>query len=56
MFDLLLAQPALSSQLLGNLNTSIRLGALLTALFLLGDVLRTRVRLTVAVEGRKAPL
>ncbi len=36
---LALAQPALSSQLVDNLNASIHLRALLTDLFLLGDVL-----------------
>ena len=48
--DLVLAQPALSSQLIDNLNASIHLRALLTDLFLLGEVLRMRVKLTVAVE------
>ena len=48
--DLVLAQPALSSQLIDNLNASIHFRALLTDLFLLGEVLRTRVKLTVAVE------
>jgi hypothetical protein len=50
--DLVLAQPALSSQLIDNLNASIHLRALLTDLFLIGEVLRTRVKLTVAVEGQ----
>jgi hypothetical protein len=50
--DLVLAQHALSSQLVANLNASIHLRALLTDLFLLGEVLRTRVKLTVAVEGQ----
>jgi hypothetical protein len=49
--DLVLAQPALSSQLIDNLNASIHLRALLTDLFLFGEVLRTRVKLTVALEG-----
>jgi len=40
--DLVLAQPALSSQLIDNLNASIHLRALLTDLFLFGEVLRTR--------------
>jgi hypothetical protein len=49
--DLVLTQPALSSQLIDNLNASIHLRALLTDLFLFGEVLRTRMKLTVAVEG-----
>jgi hypothetical protein len=49
--DLVLAQPALSSQLIDNLNASIHMRALLTDLFLLGEVLRTRMNRTVAVEG-----
>jgi hypothetical protein len=40
--DLVLAQPALGSQLIDNLNASIHLRALLTDLFLLGEILRTR--------------
>ncbi len=40
--DLVLAQPALSSQLIDNLNASIHLRALLTDVFLFGEVLRTR--------------
>jgi len=50
--NLVLAQPALSSQLIDNLNASVHLRALLTDLFLFGEVLRTRLRLTVAVEGK----
>jgi hypothetical protein len=50
--DLVLAQPALSSQLIDNLNASIHLRALLTDLFLFGEVLRTRVNLAVAVQGQ----
>jgi hypothetical protein len=49
--DLVLAQPALSSQLIDNLNASIHVRALLTDLFLFGEVLRARAKLTVAVEG-----
>jgi hypothetical protein len=37
--ELVLAQPTISSQLIDNLNASIHLRALLTDLFLLGDVL-----------------
>jgi hypothetical protein len=51
--DLVLAQPALSSQLIDNLNASIHLRALLTDLFLFGEVLRTRAKLTLVVEGSK---
>jgi hypothetical protein len=40
--DLVLAQPAISSQLIDNLNASVHLRALLTDVFLLGEVLRTR--------------
>ena len=39
---LVLSQPAISSQLIDNLNASIHLRALLTDLFLLGEVLRTQ--------------
>lgn len=38
--ELVLAQPAISSQLIDNLNASSHLRALLTDLFLLGEVLR----------------
>jgi|ERR1700683_2754005 hypothetical protein len=40
--ELVLAQPSISSQLVDNLNASIHLRALLTDLFLLGEVLRSR--------------
>jgi hypothetical protein len=40
--ELVLAQPSISSQLVDNLNASIHLRALLTDLFLIGDVLRTQ--------------
>jgi hypothetical protein len=40
--ELVLAQPAISSQLIDNLNASVHLRALLTDVFLLGEVLRTR--------------
>ncbi len=39
---LVLAQPAISSQLVDNLNASIHLRALLTDIFLIDDVLETR--------------
>jgi hypothetical protein len=41
--ELVLAQPAISSQLIDNLNASMHLRALLTDVFLLGEVLRTQV-------------
>jgi hypothetical protein len=40
--QLVLAQPIISSQLIDNLNASIHLRALLTDLFLAGEVLRTQ--------------
>ncbi len=41
---LVLAQPAISSQLVDNLNASIHLRALLTDLFLIDEVLKTHRR------------
>jgi hypothetical protein len=40
--ELVLAQPVISSQLIDNLNASMHLRALLTDVFLLGEVLRTQ--------------
>jgi len=40
--ELVLAQPSIGSQLIDNLNASIHLRALLTDLFLLGEILRKR--------------
>jgi hypothetical protein len=40
--ELVLAQPAISSQLMDNLNASIHLRALLTDLFLVGDIFSAR--------------
>ena len=40
--ELVLAQPSISSQLVDNLNASLHLRALLTDLFLIGDVLRSQ--------------
>lgn len=40
--DLVLAQPSIGSQLIDNLNASMHLRALLTDVFLLGEVLRTQ--------------
>ena len=47
--ELVLAQPAISSQLIDNLNASSHVRALLTDLFLFGEILRTRVKVTTAV-------
>ncbi|SRR5581483_172372 len=43
---LVLAQPAISSQLIDNLNASIHLRALLTDLFLIDEILKNRARVT----------
>jgi hypothetical protein len=48
--ELVLAQPAISSQLIDNLNASSHLRALLTDLFLVGEILRTRERVAVASQ------
>ena len=50
--ELVLAQPAIGSQLIDNLNASSHLRALLTDLFLFSEILRTRVKVTVTVEGQ----
>jgi hypothetical protein len=42
--ELVLAQPAISSQLIDNLNASIHLRALLTDLFLMGEIVRKQDR------------
>jgi len=42
--ELVLAQPAISSQLIDNLNASMHLRALLTDVFLLGEVLKAQER------------
>ena len=42
--ELVLAQPAISSQLIDNLNASIHLRAVLTDLFLLSDIATTHMR------------
>jgi hypothetical protein len=41
--DLVLAQPAISSQLVDNLNASVHLRALLTDMFLMSDILRSQL-------------
>jgi hypothetical protein len=45
--ELVLAQPAISSQLIDNLNASIHLRALLTDLFLFTEILRAQPTLAV---------
>jgi hypothetical protein len=45
--EMVLAQPAISSQLIDNLNASIHFRALLTDLFLLGEILRKQSKPTV---------
>jgi hypothetical protein len=50
--NLVLAQPAISSQLIDNLNASIHLRALLTDLFLIGEVLRSRRSAAVPAGGQ----
>ena len=48
--ELVLAQPSIGSQLIDNLNASSHLRALLTDLFLFGEILRTRGKLAVPVQ------
>jgi hypothetical protein len=48
--DLVLTQTALSSQLIDNLNASSHLRALLTDLFLVGEILRARDRVAPAAD------
>jgi len=52
--ELVLAQPAISSQLIDNLNASIHLRALLTDLFLVDEILRKHVKPAEQVVGPKA--
>jgi hypothetical protein len=47
--NLVLAQPSISSQLIDNLNASSHLRALLTDIFLIGEILRTREKSTSAL-------
>jgi hypothetical protein len=47
--QVVLAQPSISSQLIDNLNASLHLRALLTDLFLLGEVVRSRGQAPVAL-------
>lgn len=46
--QMVLAQPSISSQLIDNLNASAHLRALLTDLFLVGDILRTRTNTAIS--------
>jgi hypothetical protein len=52
--ELVLAQPAISSQLIDNLNASIHLRALLTDLFLIDEIVKTRAKPTVQVLTRES--
>ena len=52
--ELVLEQPSISSQLVDNLNASIHLRALLTDLFLLGEIATARQRRPLAVLGAGA--
>jgi hypothetical protein len=52
--ELVSNQPVISSQLIDNLNASIHLRALLTDLFLLGEILRERSRAAHAVDRVQA--
>jgi hypothetical protein len=49
--ELVLAQPAISSQLIDNLNASMHLRALLTDLFLIAEILELRQSQTKAVAA-----
>jgi hypothetical protein len=49
--ELVLAQPSISSQLIDNLNASIHLRALLTDLFLLGDLLNQHQRVSTQSQA-----
>jgi hypothetical protein len=48
--ELVLAQPVISSQLIDNLNASLHLRAVLTDLFLLGDIVRQQMQAAVATR------
>jgi hypothetical protein len=49
--DLVLAQPAISSQIVDNLNASIHLRALLTDLFLIDEILKVRLKPDTTYNG-----
>ena len=48
--ELVLVQPSISSQLVDNFNASSHLRALLTDLFLFGEILRTRGKVAIPVQ------
>jgi hypothetical protein len=48
--ELVLAQPVISSQLIDNLNASLHLRAVLTDLFLLGDIIRQQMQAAIATR------
>jgi hypothetical protein len=48
--ELVLAQPVISSQLIDNLNASLHLRAVLTDLFLLGDITRQQMQAAIATR------
>jgi hypothetical protein len=48
--ELVLAQPAISSQLIDNLNASLHVRAVLTDLFLLGDIIRQQMQAAMATR------
>jgi hypothetical protein len=52
--ELVLAQPAISSQLIDNLNASIHLRALLTDLFLLDEIMKKHVKPAEQVVTNKS--
>ena len=49
--ELVFAQPVISSQLIDNLNASIHLRALLTDLFLIGEIIKTQPKPKPAITG-----
>ena len=51
--ELVMAQPALSSQLIDNLNASIHLRALLTGVFLIDEVLKAAAKAQAPTAGRE---
>jgi len=51
--ELVMAQPALSSQLIDNLNASIHLRALLTGVFLIDEVLKAAANEQAPTAGRE---
>jgi hypothetical protein len=51
VIELVLAQPSISSQLIDNLNASSHLRALLTDLFVFGEILRARANPGIVAEA-----